>query len=107
MGEIAPQIGLQAQFQVTRLMKLKEFRANVRTRLLQLLLDRVLDQATRYTDPTHLQTLNHSLKAVLEEEVSTLLQQAETEAAVAKQRPLTSLFARRLCHYLDIRNDTL
>lgn len=88
MGEIAPQVGLQAQFQVTRLMKLKEFRANVRARLMQLLLDCVLDQAKRYTDPIHLQTLNHTLEAVLEEEVSTLLQQAETEAAVAKQRPL-------------------
>lgn len=107
MDEIAPQVGLQAQFQVTRLMKLKEFRANVRSKLLQLLLDCILDQAKRYTDPTQLQTLNHTLEAVLEEQVSTLLQQAETEAAVAKQRPLTSLFARRLCHYLDTRNDTL
>lgn len=107
MGEIAPQIGLQAQFQVTRLMKLQEFRANVGSRLLQLLFDSVLDQAQRYTDPSYLQTLNHTLEAVLEEQVSTLIQQAETEAAVAKQGPLMSLFARRLCHYLDTRNDLL
>ena len=105
MGEIAPQIGLQAQFQVTRLMKLKEFRANVRSNLLQLLFDSILDQAKRYTDPNYLQTLNDILEAALDEQVSTLMQQAEAEAAVAKQRPLKSLFARRLCHYLDTRND--
>lgn len=107
MGEIAPQIGLQAQFQVTRLMKLKEFRANVRSNLLQRLFDSILDQAKRYTDPNYLQTLNQTLEAVLDEQISTLIHQAETEAAVAKQRPLKSLFARRLCHYLDTRNDLL
>ncbi|HEY9659629.1 MAG TPA: hypothetical protein V6C65_14310, partial [Allocoleopsis sp.] len=105
MGEIAPQIGLQAQYQVTRLMDLKNFRANVKSNLLHLLFDSVLDQARHYTDPSYLQTLNHTLEAILDEQVSTLIQQAETEAAVAKQRPLKSLFARRLCHYLDTRND--
>lgn len=107
MGEIAPQVGLQAQYQVTRLMKLQELRASVRAKLLQCLLNCILDQAKQYTDPSHLQTLNQTLAAVLDEQISTLLQQAETEAAVAKRRPLKSLFARRLCHYLDIRKNTL
>lgn len=107
MGEIAPQIGLKAQYQVTRLMSLGTFRANVQSKLLPLLFDRVLPQAQRYTDPDQLQSLTPILKAVLEEQVSILIQQAETEAAVARQSPLTSLFARRLCHYLDTRNDTL
>lgn len=101
MGEIAPQVGLQAQFQVTRLMKLKEFRASVRAQLLKSLLDSVLDKAKTYTDPTHLQTLNQQIEDSLDEHISTFMQQAEAEAAIAKHHPLTSLFARRLCHYLD------
>jgi hypothetical protein len=58
MGEIAPQIGLQAQFQVTRLMKLKEFRASVRSKLLQMLLQSVIDKAKTYATPLHLHQLN-------------------------------------------------
>ncbi len=109
MTEIAPQIGLKAQFQVTRLLKLKEFRATVRSRLLQLLRDRIQRKAKQYieqyTDPVQLQAMNQQIEAVLEEEVSGLLESAERETAVARQRPLASLFACRLCHYLDIRNN--
>jgi hypothetical protein len=101
MNEIAPQVGLQKQFQVTRLLKLKEFRANVRSRLLQLLLRSVQDQAKAYTDPTRLQKLNQQIETILEEHVTVLIQEAVSEAAVAKRRPLCSLFARRLCHHLD------
>jgi predicted RNase H-like nuclease len=101
MNEIAPQVKLQKQFQVTRLLKLKEFRANVRSRLLQLLLSSVRDQAKTYTDPTRLQKLNQQIETILEEHITVLIQQAESEAAVAKRFPLDSLFARRLCHHLD------
>lgn len=103
MGEIAPQIGLQAQYQVTRLMKLKDFRASVRQRLLKLLLDRVLNQAKIYVGPDRLQELDRRIEAALEEQISSVIQQAEAEAAVAKDRPLTSLFARRLCRQLTVR----
>ncbi|MBD3886945.1 hypothetical protein IFO70_35555 [Phormidium tenue FACHB-886] len=99
MSDIAPQVGRSAQYQVTRLLKLGEFRANVRSRLLQLLLRSVLDIAASYADPPRLQQLNRQIESILEEQINTLMQQAETESAVARQR--TSLFARRLCHYLD------
>lgn len=99
MSEIAPQIGRNAQYQVSRLLKLKEFRANVRSRLLQLLLRSVLDIAASYIDLPRLQKLNQQIETILEEQIDTLIQQAERESAVAGQH--TSLFARRLCHYLD------
>jgi hypothetical protein len=101
MNEIAPNVGLQKQFQVTRLLKLKEFRANVRSRLLQLLLSSVQDQAKTFIDPTRLQKLNQQIETILEEHITDLIQEAASEAAVAKRRPLDSLFARRLCHHLD------
>jgi hypothetical protein len=101
MGEIASQIGLQAQYQVTRLVKLKEFRASVRQNLLLLLSDRILEKARTYVDTNQLYRLDQQLEAALNEQIDSVLQQAEAEAAVAKNSPLNSLFARRLCHYLD------
>lgn len=103
ISEIAPQVGRQAQYQVTRLLKLREFRANVRSRLLQLLLKSVLDIAKPYVDPLQLQRLNRQIEAILEEQIEILIQQTERESAVAGQH--TSLFARRLCHSLDQHSD--
>jgi hypothetical protein len=105
MGRIAPQVALNAQYQVTRLLQLDKFRENVQSRLLQLLLNSVLDQAATYIDPVRLQRLNRELKTVLEEDINKLIQQAKSETAVAKQGPLPSLFSRRLCHHLDHLNN--
>ncbi|MBE9182947.1 hypothetical protein IQ268_30900 [Oculatella sp. LEGE 06141] len=106
MSEIAPQVGLQAQFQVTRLLKLKEFRANVRSRLLQLLFQVVVEKAKTYSDAARLQKLNQQIEIILEEQIDVLIQQTEKEGAVAKKHPLRSLFARRLCRHLDLRSNT-
>ena len=103
MGEIALEIGLEKQFQVTRLLKLKEFRADVRQRLLKELLYSVLDKAKAYADPMHLHQLDRQVEAALSEQIDAVIQQAEAEAAVAKCRPLNSLFSHRLCHHLDTR----
>jgi hypothetical protein len=109
MGDIAPQVGLNAQFQVTRLLKLKEFRANIQGRLLQLLMTEVLEQARLYRDSPSadlsvrefLPAFKQQIETALAEQIEQTIQQAESEAAVAKHRPLDSLLARRLCHYLD------
>ncbi|NJP09186.1 MAG: hypothetical protein HC866_06605 [Leptolyngbyaceae cyanobacterium RU_5_1] len=103
MAEIAAEIGLQAQFQVSRLIKLKEFRADIRQRLLNLLGDRILDKARDYADPSRLRDLDQRVEAALDEQVSTVFHAAAAAAAVAKHHPLNSLFARRLCLHLDTR----
>ncbi|HEY9647725.1 MAG TPA: hypothetical protein V6C88_15220 [Chroococcidiopsis sp.] len=103
MGQIASQIGLQAQYQVTRLMKLKELRADIRQRVVQLLSDRILDKAQAYVDAHRLKTLDQQLESLLDEQISQIIQQAEAEASISKQRPLSSLFARRLCRHLETR----
>jgi hypothetical protein len=104
MGEIAAQVGLTAQFQVTRLMKLKEFRASVRQLLLQKLRDRVIEKVKTFTDSARLQSLDRQIDLALEEKISTVMQQAEAEAVASKSRsqPI-SLFSQRLCHHLDLR----
>ena len=101
MTDIAPEIGLQKQYEVTRLLKLKEFRADVRQRLLVALRDRVLEKAKDFANPDRLRSLDQQIDAALNEQIDAVIQQAESEASVAKNRPLSSLFARKLCQHLD------
>ena len=102
MSEIAPVIGLQAQYQVTRLLKLKEFRADIRQKMLLKLRELTLIQATKYASPQQLKQLEERVEAALEEQISTLIQEAETEASIANNSSPSSLLAQRLCRYLDL-----
>jgi len=103
MGEIAQLVSLQAQFQVTRLLKLKSLRADVRQLLLVQLRDRVFDQAKAYTNPERLETLQ-KIEEALDEQITAVIQEAVIEASTAntaKNQITSSLFAQRLCRHLD------
>ncbi|MBE9117789.1 hypothetical protein IQ249_17970 [Lusitaniella coriacea LEGE 07157] len=100
MNEIAQAVGLKAQYQVSRLLALKQIRDAIANRTLQLLRDRVLESALNYTDPEKLQALRQHLEIVLHEEINATLQEAAIEAELKnKQGSLKSLFACRVCHY--------
>ncbi|XGV99108.1 MAG: hypothetical protein ACAF41_09240 [Leptolyngbya sp. BL-A-14] len=101
MGDIAQAVGLEAQYQVTRLLNLKPFRADIRQTLLTLLRDRILEQATRYVSPDRLKNLDQQFDAALDEQVGVVFQEAEAEASTAKHRSTTSLFSRTLCQQVD------
>ncbi|MFB2917404.1 MULTISPECIES: hypothetical protein [Aerosakkonema] len=101
MTEIASLVGLQAQYQVTRLLKLKEFRADVRQQMLKLLRNWVLDRATAYADPEQLQTLSERVDTALDEQITAIIQQAEAEACTAKKTLGKSLFTEKLCQHLE------
>jgi len=105
MGKIALQIGLEAQYQVTQLMQLKDFRATVRCIMLQHLGDRIREIASVYVDPGRLHHLDAQIEVALEEQVTKIVvEDPRKEAAPGKtDHPLTSLFSRRLCHHLDVR----
>ncbi|HEY9611800.1 hypothetical protein [Allocoleopsis sp.] len=106
MGEIAKAVNLQAQYHVTRLLQLKSFRADIQQQFLVLLRDRVIHEAKTYTDPERLEALALQIEEALDEQVNQLIQEAATEAATAtgtKKQTTTSLFAERLCLYLDTR----
>ncbi len=103
MGEIAPLVELKAQYQVTRLLKLKEFRADVRQKMLQQLRVRTLAKAANYAAPNQLQQLEQKVEAALDEQIDAVMQAAETEASVANHSSPASLLARHLCRYLDLR----
>lgn len=105
MTQIAPQIGLKKQFEVTRLLKLNELRADIRQRLLVMLRDRVLDTAKLFADSERLQSLDRQVELILDEQISGMIQEAESEVKnPIRNQPLRGLLARRLCRYLDSRN---
>lgn len=107
MTEIAKSVGLQAQYQVTRLMQLKNFRSDIRQQMLNKLRHQIKEMAVVYTDPDLLRQQDLQIEIALDEQVTTLIEQAETEASTAKNRPLTSSFAQSLCRYLHLREKSL
>ena len=104
MGEIAKRIEMKAQFQVTRLLKLKEFRADVTHELLLMLKSRVLELARNYSSVESLQVLESQINTALTEQVSSLIAEAEAEASSSRSDFHKSRFAKRLCEYLDSEN---
>lgn len=101
MTNIAEVIGLQRQDQVTRLIKLKDFRADIRQQMLIHLRDQVMEMAAVYTNPELLRQQEQLIEIALDEEVAKLIQQAETEASTAKNQALKSTFSQTLCRYLS------
>ena len=104
MSEIAAQVGLKAQFEVTRLLKLKEFRADVRHYLLQTLQAKVTELAAEHINLDRLITLDHAISNALAEQVDLLLRDAETDAKTTKSHTTGTIFSRRLCLHLDNRS---
>jgi hypothetical protein len=104
MSQIAPQIGLTKQFEVTRLLKLNELRADIRQRLLLILRFKVLEIAKLFTDWQRLQNLDSQVEAILEEQIVGIIQEAESEVKnPVRNQALKGILSRRLCHYLDSR----
>lgn len=105
MTEIAKRIEMKAQFQVTRLLKLKEFRADVTNELLIMLKSRVLKLAQNYRTLESLEILESQIAIALQEQVTDLITEAEIEAAGSKGNSTSSRFSARLCKYLDSREE--
>lgn len=101
MAEIAIKVGLQAQYQVTRLLKLKSFRAEIRHQLLEMLRDRIFTAAKSYISPEQLEKQDKQIEEALDEQINAVIQEAETEASMAKKHSVSSLFSQKLCGYLD------
>ena len=101
MGAIAQQIGLKAQYQVTRLLKLDELRSDVRHWMIQCLRNAVQNVVLNYVEPSHLDTIDHQIAEALEAQVDDLIRQDQTSAKTPKDYVSDSLFARSLCQYLD------
>lgn len=105
MSQIAPEIGLTRQYEVTRLLRLNQIRTDIRQRLLILLRPKVTDIAryfTNYTNSERLQNLDRQIELILDNQISDIIKEAESEVRnPVRNQPLRNLIARRICDYLD------
>ncbi|MEO0684783.1 MAG: hypothetical protein AAFY76_06970, partial [Cyanobacteria bacterium J06649_11] len=105
MSQIAPQIGFKKQYEVTRFLKLNEFRADIRHKLLMHLRDRVMEIARNFTNYQRLEGLDKQIESILDEQIYSVINEAESEAkSPVRNQAFCSLFSRRLCSYLKTRN---
>ncbi|MBW4510738.1 MAG: hypothetical protein KME64_30105 [Scytonematopsis contorta HA4267-MV1] len=101
MSEIAIRLDLKGQYVVTRLLKLKDFRADVRREILVKLKNHVLELAKLYSNQNNLANLETKINDLLDEQIANLISQAETEAVRMQTHVTSSTFYRILCQQLD------
>ena len=103
MGEIAAKLDLQNQSKVSRLLDLKKIRVDIGRRTLVKLRSKVVQLAQAYASPNQLKDLEVRINAFLDEEIDKIIQEAEKEVSVSKNRVMTSQLSQAICQYLDTR----
>jgi hypothetical protein len=106
MKEIAPQLGMNDQPQVSRLLELKALRSDIGRRTLLCLRNRVLELAQCYVSPKALRDLESRVHAVLDEEISTVILEAKKEASTGQNRVMNSKLSHIICQYLDTQEES-
>ena len=101
MTAIAAHVGLAAQFQVTRLLKLKELRELVRHKMIELLKHYVKEQASAFVTLEQLESLDSKIETALIEQVDLLMAEDAAQAQSPKSYGKGSRFATVLCQQLD------
>lgn len=105
MGQIAPHIGFKKQYEVSRFLRLNEFRADIRHKLLINLRERVTEIIKDFTSYQRLEALDKKIESILDEQILDEMEKAKSETkSPVKNQAFCSLFARRLCHYLKSQN---
>ncbi len=105
MKEIAPQLGLKDQPQVSRLLELKTLRSDIGRRMLLCLRNRVLHLAQCYLDPMQLVDLESKLQSLLGEEIDKQLENSKKENYIGHNRVMNSQLSQTICQYLDSRTE--
>lgn len=100
MTAIAQQIGVSGQSAVTRLLQLKQFRADIRHGLLRSLRRVVQDSMVHVTNLDGLNQLDAQIEIALQEQVEQLLQTDQAQAQTPKGYGSCSLVADILCRYM-------
>lgn len=95
MTAIAVELGLKAQYEVTRLLEIDNFLARVRQHTLKCLRNSVLELAQEYANPDQLQHLDGKIEAILDEQLDRIL--TKNRANLPDPCFTESLFVQRLC----------
>ncbi|MDZ8226910.1 hypothetical protein [Nostoc sp. ChiVER01] len=103
MKEIAEILGMRAQDAVTKLLKLKDLRTDVRQETLVILRDSVKEKAKEYADIQALKNLDEQLTIVLLEAIIRMMENSESQSGTMKDNLKSDMFAERLCEYLQTR----
>jgi len=103
MTAIAEQLNLPRQDSVSRLLKVKDLRTDVRLHMLPCLKTYVLEVAQEYT-PTRLQGFDEQIETALSEQIEQIILVETKQAQTARNYLTGSLFSERLCAYLDREN---
>lgn len=101
MTDIAPQVGLEKQYQVTRLLDLKGLRDVVRREMIVLLKRYVKEQAANFVTLEQLESLDAKIEEALMEQVDQLMAEDAAQAQSPKNYGKGSRFATVLCQQLD------
>lgn len=104
MTEIAPLIGLKKQYEVTRLLKLKDFRFDIQQEMLGILTEQIQFLASAYNDPNQLVQREQQIAIALEEQVANVIQEAKNEDRTNRKQPFKNILAQYICSYLDQLN---
>jgi hypothetical protein len=104
MVEIAKYLQLRAQDAVTRLLKLKDFRADVRQQMLLLLRSIIQEKARIYSSVERLKKFENQIELAISEQINQVIESAETQSRTAKNLLVNNLLIEKLCKYLDNLN---
>jgi hypothetical protein len=98
MVNIASRLGLNGQWEVTRLLKVDEFRRNIRHKTLKCLQGCIVEIAREYAHPDQLQHLDEQVEAALNAHLDQVIIEPSIRANAAERR--RNLFIQRLCYII-------
>ncbi|MEB3218507.1 MAG: hypothetical protein VKN72_20040 [Nostocales cyanobacterium 94392] len=101
MAEIAKHLQLRAQDAVTRLLNLKDFRADVAQQMLLLLRSSIKDKAIIYSSVEQIEEFEKQITVAINEQIHKLIAEAEIQSRSPKNILTDSIFVEKLCNYLN------
>lgn len=101
MGDIAPQIGLPNQPQVTRLLGQKDIRADVARKTVSCLVVEILKIIPEELSLGKQNELRKKLTPILYEQINAEMQSAEKQDYVSRNRSMNNRLSKAICQYLD------
>jgi hypothetical protein len=101
MGEIAPQIGLKKQYQVSRLLEQKDIRADVARKTVSYLILAIFQILPKEPSLERQNQLRKELMPILYEKVDKEMQKAQKEDSTSKNRIMENKLSQAICQYLD------
>ncbi|MBD2200354.1 MULTISPECIES: hypothetical protein [Calothrix] len=103
MTEIAQQLDLTDQPEVSRLLALKNLRIDIGRNTLSCLLECVNDIAQTYVHPSQILELDSKIKAILDEEIQAVMEKARIDASTGAKQLIHNQLAKAICEYLCTR----